>query len=87
MSDIRVTKESIEAKIIDQEYFKLGETLTVCVLTLENGFTVTGESACIDPANYDQNTGRKIAYEEAFDKLWAFEGYLLKEKLYQEGKN
>ena len=55
--------------------------LTFCVLVLENGFTVTGESACASPENFDAEIGRKIAYENAREKIWLLEGYLLKEKL------
>lgn len=57
------------------------QTLTFCILTLENGFTVTGESACASPENFDAEIGRKIAYENAREKIWLLEGYLLKEKL------
>ena len=60
------------------------ELLTFCVLVLKNGFTVTGESACASPENFDPEIGRKIAYENARNKIWQLEGYLLKERLYQE---
>jgi len=55
----------------------------VCVLTLKNGFTVTGESACASPENYNQEIGEKIAKENAVDKIWPLEGYLLKQKLFE----
>ena len=57
------------------------QTLTFCILTLENGFTVTGESACASPENFDAEIGKKIAYDNAREKIWLLEGYLLKEKL------
>lgn len=57
------------------------QTLTFCILTLENGFTVTGESACASPENFDAEIGKKIAYDNAREKIWMLEGYLLKEKL------
>ena len=60
------------------------EALTFCILVLKNGFTVTGESACASPENFDAEIGRKIAYENARNKIWLLEGYLLKEKLYQQ---
>ena len=60
------------------------QTLTFCILTLENGFTVTGESACASPENFDAEIGKKIAYDNAREKIWLLEGYLLKEKLYQQ---
>lgn len=56
-------------------------TLTFCVLVLENGFTVTGESACASPENFDPEIGKKVARENARNKVWMLEGYLLKEKL------
>ena len=57
--------------------------LTFCVLVLRNGFTVTGESACASPENFDAELGRKIARENAKQKIWPLMGYLLKEQLYQ----
>ncbi|HBZ96059.1 MAG TPA: hypothetical protein DEO91_20925 [Pseudomonas sp.] len=55
--------------------------LTFCVLVLRNGFTVTGESACASPENFDAEIGRKIARENAIDKVWPLMGYALKERL------
>lgn len=55
--------------------------LTFCVLVLKNGFTVTGESACASPANFDAELGRKIARTNAVNKIWPLEGYLLKQQL------
>lgn len=57
------------------------QLLTFCVLILKNGFTVTGESACASPENFDPEIGRKIARENAVNKIWPLEGYLLKEAL------
>lgn len=85
MSENKVTEEQIEAKIKDKKFTVLedGKT-TICNLYLENGFTVRGESACVDPANFDKELGKKIAYENAKDKIWLLEGYLLQQKLYEE---
>ena len=58
--------------------------LTFCVITLKNGFTVTGESSCASPENYNQEIGQKIAYDNAVNKIWPVEGYLLKEQLHRE---
>ena len=55
--------------------------LTFCVLRLKNGFTVTGESACASPENFDAEIGRKIARQNAVNKIWPLEGYLLKQEL------
>ena len=56
--------------------------LTFCVLVLRNGFTVTGESACASPENFNAEIGRKIARENAVGKVWPLLGFLLKEKLH-----
>ncbi len=63
------------------------ELLTFCVLVLRNGFTVTGESACASPENFDAEVGRKIARENAVNKIWPLEGYLLKQMLHQAQHN
>ena len=57
------------------------ELLTFCVLVLKNGFTVTGESACASPENFDPEIGRNIARQNAVDKVWPLLGYELKTKL------
>jgi hypothetical protein len=80
----RITPADIEAKIAKTEFHKLSPVLTVCVLTLENGFYVTGESACASPENFDEEIGNKIAKENAVAKIWGLEGYLLKQSLHQQ---
>lgn len=57
--------------------------LTFCVLVLRNGFTVTGESACASPENFDAEIGRRIARQNAVDKVWPLMGYALREQLHQ----
>jgi hypothetical protein len=57
------------------------ELLTFCVLVLRNGFTVTGESACASPENFDAEVGRKVARTNAVNKIWPLMGYELKSKL------
>ena len=79
----RLTPELIDEAISDEDYHVFeGSQLTVCCLTLKNGFTVTGESACVSPENFDAELGRKIARNNARDKIWALEGYLLKQKMF-----
>lgn len=87
MSDLpnSVTKTSLDelvAKSVTTFTNPIG-TLTHCVITLPCGYTVTGESACVDPANYNKELGEKYALENAVDKLWALEGYLLSNDLYR----
>jgi len=55
--------------------------LTFCVLVLRNGFTVTGESACASPENFDADVGKKIARQNAVNKVWPLMGYELRSKL------
>ncbi len=55
--------------------------LTFCVLVLKNGFTVTGESACASPENFDAEVGRKVARANAVAKVWPLMGYALKSRL------
>jgi len=67
----------------DADYAALG-LLTFCVLILRNGFTVTGESACVDPASFDAEIGRKVARQNAIAKMWPLMGYALKTRLSQQ---
>ncbi len=77
----KVTKESIEAKIAKVDYLVLPDsTVTLCNITLNNGYSVRGESACVDPRNFNVEIGKGLAYKQAFDKLWPLEGYLLAER-------
>lgn len=62
-------------------YLGATQLLTICVLQLRNGFTVTGEAACASPENFNAELGRKIARENAINKVWPLMGYALKEKL------
>lgn len=78
----RVTPQRIDQVIVAQGYHIFpGTTLTICCLTLANGFTVTGESACASPENFDAELGRKIARDNAKQKIWVLEGYALRERL------
>ncbi len=83
----RLSPEDIEDVISQAVFHRLTDVLTVCVITLVNGFEVTGESACASPENYNQEIGEKIAYTNAADKIWMLEGYLLKESLFQDALN
>lgn len=98
----RVKPEDLEAAIASEWFFTAAEAtgmvdgsgpdvralhlLTFCVLVLKNGFTVTGESACASPENFDAEIGRRIARENAKQKLWPLLGYALKERLAEQPK-
>ena len=62
------------------------DLLTFCVLVLRNGFTVTGESACASPENFDAEVGRKIARQNAMQKIWPLMGYELRSQLAAEAR-
>jgi hypothetical protein len=79
----RITPQRIEEVIVGEAYHVFpGTTLTVCCLTLANGFNVVGESACASPKNFDEALGRKIAKDNAKEKIWALEGYALRNTLH-----
>lgn len=81
----RLTPAAIDDCIVDAQFHRFpGTTLTVCALTLRNGFTVTGESASASVENFDEVIGREIARKNAREKIWALEGYLLRERLADE---
>ena len=81
----KITKEFLESEIIAVEYKRLSERLTHCTITVKNGFQFTGESACVDPAAYNEDIGNKIAYNNAFDKMWMPYGFWLRQKMHDEG--
>ena len=77
-----ITREYIDSLVQGVSFWQpVGTTLTVAVLFLKNGSIVTGESACVSMGNYDTVVGQQMAVENAVEKIWALEGYLLKEKL------
>jgi hypothetical protein len=78
----RLTPAHIDAQIVAEQFHVFpGTTLTVCALTLRNGFHVVGESAAASPENFDAEIGKKISRDNARSKIWALEGYLLRSKL------
>ena len=79
----RVTPERLEEVIASEQYHVFDSTtFTACLLTLQNGYTVMGESACASPENFDAALGRKIARQNAVNKIWQLEGYALKQRLH-----
>lgn len=79
----KLSVEHIEAVIVGEEYYNpsLKPSHTICILKLANGFTTTGESAPVEPANYDAELGKKIARDRAVSKVWELEGYVLRNSL------
>lgn len=83
-SQKRITPDVLKSKVSSFEFHRLSDTMTVCNLQTVNGFNVIGKSACADPANYNKEIGEKVAFDDAFNQLWALEGYLLREKISEE---
>jgi len=78
----RLNPQMIDDAIKSEAFYVFpGTTMTVCALTLRNGFQVVGESAAASPENFNEEIGRKIARDNARAKIWALEGYLLRSKL------
>lgn len=79
----RVKPADLDAAIKDAQYIVLpdGRT-TICMLTLDNGFTVRGESSCVHVDNFDAKVGREIAFSNAREKLWPLLGFRLADKLH-----
>jgi len=79
----RLSPELIDSRIQEEAYYVFpGTTVTVCCLTLRNGFNAVGKSACVSIENFDDEIGRVIAREDARKKIWELEGYALAERLY-----
>jgi hypothetical protein len=77
----KVTLADIKAKIATAVYFQHDATLTLCILTMRNGFHVVGTSAPASAENFDPRVGERLAYENAVRQIWPLEGYLLRERL------
>lgn len=80
----RVTELSIRDGIMQVDYL-YKDLLTICVLTMDNGFMVHGVSAAASPQNHDEAVGKRYAYDNAFKQLWQLEGYLLRDRLHHAG--
>lgn len=77
----RITAVDVENEIVDEVFVNPTGTLTICVLTLKNGFTVTGESACASPANFNAEIGQKIARGNAVTKIWGHLAFRLRDEI------
>lgn len=80
----RMTPEGIDAVIVQSTYTMLpSRKVMVCEITLRNGFTVRGESACVSSENFNVEIGQQISYDNARHKIWELEGYLLAQSLFE----
>lgn len=82
----RVTEEQMRTRITSCIYTHPVKTVTQCHLVLDNGFSVSGESSCVNAENYDEDVGRRLAHDAAFKKLWPLFGFLLAEKQFKKAK-
>jgi hypothetical protein len=81
----RLTPQDVDDTIKAETYTTLPSgKVMVCELTLRNGFTVRGEAAVVSKANFNEEVGRKISRENARNKVWELEGYLLQQRLYDD---
>jgi hypothetical protein len=82
----RLTPDDIDRVIVGEGYHRFpGTSLTVCALTLANGYVVVGISASAAAENFDEGLGRRIARDKAREQIWPLEGYLLRQRLSEEG--
>jgi Phage protein (N4 Gp49/phage Sf6 gene 66) family len=79
----RVALDAMLAKVTGEEYIwpESMPHMTICVLTVENGFALVGKSTPADPDNFDRELGRKFAREDAVRQMWPLEAYLLRERM------
>ena len=84
---LRLTPEMIDNIISHSDYHVVtNTTCTVCTMVLKNGYVVVGKSAAVSMANFDAKIGCRIAREDAREQVWALEGYLLKQRLFELNK-
>lgn len=84
MTKYGLTQDFVKSQIRNVTFNRFGETGIQCVLTLNNGYTVTGESGCIDPTLFNRSVGETIAYEKALDELYGILSYVEKQRWYEE---
>lgn len=94
----RISLGDIKNKITSEYYYNAGDlarsfshpehasldVLTICLVVLDNGFTVIGKSAPASPDNFDENLGQKLAYEDAVRQIWPLMGFALRERLMED---
>lgn len=86
----RVRHADIEAAIAHTEIVKYisysGQVLRWAVITMKNGFSVTGRpSASVCPENDDAKVGEEVALANAKAELWPLMGFALKQRLHEAG--
>lgn len=79
-----ISEEDIDRAIVATDYLVMSDgRTTICQLTLKNGFTVIGSSACVSAERFNKERGEEIAFADAKEKVWVLEGYLLRQRMYE----
>ena len=86
MSDIKVTQAEIDLLLNSADVQVRTEfgKCTVVTVRLRNGFILTESSACVDPANYDAELGKRLCLQHIENRLWELEGYALQKRTDEE---
>lgn len=79
VNNFKITKEYIESRINNVSYHCVTDTKTLCIITLDNGFTVTGESDVAYKRDYNLEIGQKVSFEKALNKVWDFIAFMVKQ--------
>jgi hypothetical protein len=78
----RITPEIIDQRIVRVKYYRFPDsTVMVCAIELMNGYHVVGEAGCSSPLTFDETIAKRIAFDDARRKIWALEGYVLRNVL------
>jgi hypothetical protein len=80
----KVTEASIKDHIAAVDYLR-HKHMTICIITMSNGFFVVGKAAPASPENFDAQVGERYAFDDAFKQIWQFEGYALRDRLSRDG--
>jgi len=75
--EFRVTEKDVEASIIAEQFLKIGNKTTICLLILYTGYEVVGTSSVVDPESFDFAVGKEFARERAVDQVWAHLGSII----------
>lgn len=74
----KIQPQEIVDLIEREDYVRIdGTTTTLCIAHIRNAtdFQVVGKSACLNPADFDEEVGRRVARDDVIRQLWGLEGY------------
>ena len=73
-----ITDKQLESIIVKEDYKKVSDRMTICILTTKSGFEVLGKSSCLKVEDFSQELGERYSREDAINQLWELEGYRIK---------